>query len=711
MAKATPKLVLSTSQDIPFDKLILSQSNVRRVKAGVSIAELADDIARRTLLHSLTVRPVLDGEGQDTGMFEVPVGGRRYRALELLVKQKRFPKDGPVPCIVKGAHDPITAEEDSLAENTFREPLHPLDEFRGMQKLAVQGQGEEEIAVRFNTTATVVKQRLRLASVSPKLLDIYAEDGMKLEQLIAFSVSEDHARQEQVWDLLAQSWNKSAAFIRQKLTEETVHAGDRRALFVGVDAYVAAGGAVMRDLFEPDHGGWLTDPALLDRLVDDKLKIESERIQGEGWKWVIASVQLPYGCDDGMRELDAAETPLTEEQEARVEALTAEAEALEAEHDGADELPDDVEARLKAIDEELATLSERAWTYDPAEMARAGVFVSLNADGGLRVDRGFVRPEDEPEPEPDAEVDRDSDGDPETDGTGRAAVPAGASSTTLTAGEAQQEEDEDNVLKPLPDRLVTELTALRTLALQDAFGQNPKVAFAAVLHALVLSAFYSPSQESCLGLSVSRVSFFHQPADLRESAFAKAIADRHAAWKDKLPKSDKDLWTALQVLDADQQAALFAHCAAYAVNAVWEAVQSYGGRVSAHTIQRRVAHADMLAAAVGLDLAKDGWRPTVANFLGRVTKAHILKAVSEGKGAEAAGLIDHLRKDDMAQRAEQLLADANWLPEPLRTPVPAAVMAEAAAAEPAGEDGGSSGIDSEAACADVEPADGLVAAE
>ena len=85
MAKPKPTLALSTSRDIPFDKLVLSQSNVRRIKAGVSIEELAEDIARRTLLQSLTVRPVIDEAGQDTGMFEIPAGGRRYRALELLV--------------------------------------------------------------------------------------------------------------------------------------------------------------------------------------------------------------------------------------------------------------------------------------------------------------------------------------------------------------------------------------------------------------------------------------------------------------------------------------------------------------------------------------------------------------------------------------------------------------------------------------------------
>ena len=75
MATAVQKITLSASRDIPFNKLVLSQSNVRRVKAGVSIEELAEDIARRTLLQSLNVRAVLDAEGKETGMFEIPAGG------------------------------------------------------------------------------------------------------------------------------------------------------------------------------------------------------------------------------------------------------------------------------------------------------------------------------------------------------------------------------------------------------------------------------------------------------------------------------------------------------------------------------------------------------------------------------------------------------------------------------------------------------------
>ena len=189
MATAVQKITLSSSRDIPFNKLVLSQSNVRRVKAGVSVDELAESIARRGLIQSLHVRPVLNDDGVETGMFEVPAGGRRFRALELLVKQKRLAKVAPAPCVVSEATGDVLIDEVSLAENIERAPLHPLDQFRAFQTMREKGMTEEAIAAAFFVDAKVVKQRLRLASVSPTLLETYAEDGMTLEQLMAFTVS------------------------------------------------------------------------------------------------------------------------------------------------------------------------------------------------------------------------------------------------------------------------------------------------------------------------------------------------------------------------------------------------------------------------------------------------------------------------------------------------------------------------------------------
>lgn len=675
MAKAPQKITLNPSRDIPFDKLILSQSNVRRVKAGVSIPELAEDIARRGLIQGLNVRPVLDGEGQETGVFEVPAGGRRYRALELLIRKKRLAKNAPTPCIVKDANDPIPAEEDSYAENHFREPLHPLDQFRGMQMLVDKGWDVDAVAAHFMTTPAVVTQRLKLASVSPKLHEVYAEERMSLQQLMAFSVSDDHERQEQVWELLAHSLNKSAAFIRDRLTEGAVRVADKRVRFVTVDAYVAAGGRqAMRDLFEEDDGGWLTDPTLLDRLIGEKLQAEGERIGAEGWKWVATALDLPWGVTNGLREIVGTPAPMTAEEDAKLTALQDEAEELEAEWADSHEVPDDISARAVAIDAEIGRLVDRAMTFDPEEMARAGAFVSIDVDGSLLLERGYVRPEDEPVAEPDG-----AEGDDDGADTGHA--PASGQDgeddrgtpvpnvVPITAAADDDDDADDEIVKPLPDRLVADLTAWRTLALQDAFAQSPSTAFAAVLHAFVLSSFYMASRESCLQASLNTVSFAWAPASLRNSGPAKSIAERHARWKERLPRSENDLWEALLQLDGAEQAALFAHCASKAVNAQAEIVPKHdNGRISKHSVERRLEHSHILARAVGLDIVGAGWKPTAEDYFRSVTKPRILADVSEAKGPKFAEMIDHLKKGDMAREAERLLEDAGWLPEPMRTP-------------------------------------------
>jgi len=671
MGKAAPKIILSSSRDIPFDRLVLSQSNVRTVKCGVSIDELAEDIARRTLLQGLNVRPVMDSDGNETGVFEVPAGGRRFRALEKLVRQKRFAKDGLVPCVVRAplGEGDATAEEDSLAENVFREQLHPLDQFKAMQALADQGLQIEDIAARFMTTPAVVRQRLRLASVSPVLCEVYANDGMSLDQLIAFSVSEDHARQTQVWEMLAHASDKSGFAIRRRLTEDSVRADDRRVLFVGVDDYVAAGGTVMRDLFEADRGGWLQDVGLLDQMVMAKLGVAGELVGKEGWKWVDVAIDFAWGYDQGLREIEGSELPIDSEEQARLEALGTELQAIEAEYGQSSDVPEDVNQRYEAIQREMREISTRPIAYDPAEMIRAGVFVSLDSDGTVYVDRGYVRPEDEPDDFIDADAVQGHDGEPRqvpmaSDGPVAAVVTVNGPSEP-----AGGDDDDDGALKPLPDKLVTELTAHRTLALSDALASDPSLAFVVVLHALALSTFHFASRESCVAISVTRPTFMHQEPGLAESASARSIDARHKHWRSVLPKSDGELWDALIGMPADEQAALFAHCAAHGVNAVWEAVGRYdNGRISAHTIERRIAHSHVLARAVGLDMVAAGWKPTVDVYLGRVTKPRIVEAVTEALGAEKAGLIDHLKKGDMAQQAERLLEGTRWLPEPLRTP-------------------------------------------
>jgi ParB family transcriptional regulator, chromosome partitioning protein len=143
------------------------------------------------------------------------------------------------------------------------------------------------------------------------------------------------------------------------------------------------------------------------------------------------------------------------------------------------------------------------------------------------------------------------------------------------------------------------------------------------------------------------------------SAIAKAVDERHRRWSEQLPRESANLWDALSAFDRDSRDTLFAHCISLSVNAVYE---PWNRR------PRALAHADRLAEEIGLDVAAAGWSPTVDNYLGRVTKARILQAVCETKGETAGQRIEHLKKGEMAERAQELLSGSGWLPEPLRTP-------------------------------------------
>jgi ParB family transcriptional regulator, chromosome partitioning protein len=645
---------LGTTRDIPFDKLVPSRSNVRRTRAGVSLDELAEDIARRGLLQNLNVRPVLDGEGRETGTFEVHAGGRRLRALEILVKAKRLPKAAPVPCNVREAGSPIAAEEDSLAENTRREALHPLDQFRAFKALVDRGEPEEEVAARFFVPAAVVRQRLRLASVAPALLDVYAGDGMTLDQLTAFTVTGDHARQVQAWETLQRSYNREPHHIRRLLTEGAVAASDRRARFVGVEAYEAAGGAVSRDLFSGDDGGgWLEDAGLLERLATEHLAREAGTVGAEGWRWVEVAPDFAYGHAAGLRRLHGRAVPLTDEERATEATLSEELDRIHLEHEGWDDLPEAAAARSDQIEAALDGLRSRPVVYDPAEVARGGAFVSIGPDGRPRVERGFVRPEDEPAVAP---------GPDGGEGPASAAGPAGppravppVDGAPAAGGEDAADED-DGALRPLSDRLVAELTAHRTLALRDALGRDADAAHLAVLHFLCLSAFYHHGSTSCLELTARSAGFPAQAPGLADAPSARAIERRHDFWAGRLPDRPDGLWPTLAGFGPPERQALFAHCASLTVNVTREPFDRR---------PRAIVHGEVLARAVGLDMAAAGWRPTVDNYLGRVPKARILEAVREARGEMAAQLIDHLRKPDMAREAERLLADSGWVPEPL----------------------------------------------
>ncbi|MEY9194744.1 ParB/RepB/Spo0J family partition protein [Bradyrhizobium ottawaense] len=563
-----------------------------------------------------------DGEGRETGHYFVTIGEGRRLAQLLRVRRRQIKKADLIRCVLDTEHD---AHEISLAENVIRSSMHPADEFEAFALLHNEkGMAADDIAARFGVTPAVVKERLKLAAVSPALMAVYREGGLSLEQVMAFTLTDDHARQQEVWQGLG--WDKGADAIRRALTEGQVDAGDRRGRFVGADAYVAAGGVITRDLFDDENGGYFADPALLDRLVLAKLEQEAQAVRAEGWVWVTVTPEYDFRATSTMRRVYPSEPELSTKAQRKLEKLAAEYDELEALAEN-EELTEAMQARVSQLETEMEAVKGQP-VYDTADIAAGGAFVSLGYEGGVRVERGFIRKEDEA-----AMAGR---GEPETDG----------------ASEGRES------IASLPEKLVAQLTAHRTAVLREAVAQRPDIAFIAVVHAFAASTFYVGSRISCLDISARTVYLSGYVAGMDESPQARACGDRQAELAKALPAYVQDLWDALLGFTQEQLMRLLAHCAALTVDAVV--------RPGASSPQP-LKHAEALSQAVSLDMTAH-WQPTATNYLGQVTKAVIVEAVREGVSEEAAAQLADLKKPAMAEAAERLLADKGWLPQVLRLP-------------------------------------------
>ena len=399
-----------------------------------------------------------------------------------------------------------------------------------------RGQGDEEIAAAYFVTPQIVMQRLKLASVTPALLEVYAEDGITLEQLMAFTVNPDYEPQDQVWDVINSSWNKDPYQIRRMLTEASVRASDRRAVFVGVDVYEAAGGTM-----------------LLDRLVAEYLQAEAEAIVGESWKWIEASLDLPYGYSRALRRLSGDSASMTDDEGAAHAKLLAEYLALEGEYVGQDEFPEEIDTRLGELEQAMEKLENRPLIFEQTEIARAGAFVTLDRYGALAVYRGYVRPEDERRDQSTVQ-----DGlDPALAGRGMIWRLRMAAAVMLV-----QMSGPSLCRVVSPSRLVWQMTRM--------MARSPDVALTLLLAKLVTDTFQSTGATGgCLEASVRQVCRSPHAANLMDSPVAQAVDERHAAWKADLPLGeDAVLWDYLTNLDQASRLSLLAHCLSFGINAL-----------------------------------------------------------------------------------------------------------------------------------------------
>ena len=606
-------------QMIPLNKLIPSPANVRKTGSGSGIDELAASIKAVGLLQNLAVRPAAKGK------YEVVAGGRRLAALKLLAKGKEIGPKTEIACNVFDGD----ATEISLAENVVRLPMHPADQYDAFRSLAESGKGHEEIAARFGTSPAIVRQRLKLASVSPRLIEAYRAEEMTLDHLMAFTVSDDHAAQEAAW-FEQPSYRRNPSAIRASLTAGQVEANDPRALYAGLDAYKAAGGGVIQDLFDEEHEGYLTDPALLDRLVAEKLAWDAEAVRAEGWKWVEATPHLDYETRSSFGRLHPEQQPLPEDQQQRRDALATEYDALIEEH-GDDPEPE-IAAKLDELSEQIDQLSEAALVWRPEDIAIGGAIVSIAGNGTLEILRGLLRPEDRPKR-----------GQADADSEGRAKP--GAASGGLSA------------------RLVEDLTAHRTAALRVELSERSDIALPVLVHALALPLFYGAAYgtESCLAIRVASRPLDASAEGIEESDPGRKLTADHEHWTAKLPSEPAELLGWLLGQESGDLLKLLAYCAGLSIDAV-------RGKQDRPDCPR-LANADRLAETLSLDMA-NYWQPTKRGYFGRVSKALALNAVREGASPQAAQNLESFKKDALADAAETRLAGSRWLPPVLR---PAAV--------------------------------------
>jgi len=648
---------------VPLSRLVLRPTgrNVRKTPR-MSIPELAASIQRVGLLQNLIVIAAADGEH-----YEVVAGGRRLAALKLLAKKHRIAKDWEVPCLLVADG---TARTASLTENVQREAMHPADQFEAFAALVAEGRPIEDIAADFSVTPLVVQRRLKLANVSPRLMVDYRADAVSLDQLMALSITDDHAAQESAF-YDAPTWQRHPANLRERLTEREIDAYRHPLVrFVGLDTYEQAGGGVRRDLFaEGDAGVYLTDAALLERLVQDRLACITAEVKTEGWAWVDATPGVTHADLHAFQRAPRERREPSKREAQRIEKLQTKmqevGEALDAALDAEDEdKADSLQEEGEALGEQLQALEDGLQDYGPNVKAAAGAIVTIDRNGEAVIHRGLLR---EAEAKALRTLERlrqgfdgeDAENDDEGDMADEAKAPV------------------------MSDRLAQRLSAHRTAALQIEVARHPQVALAALVHGMVQTVLQASHYGNDLPLGV-RLTVQNRlegmAPDWPESSAAVALRELQQGWGGKLPEDGAELFAVLLAMEQGELVRLLAVCVASTVDVV-----------TPRAPQRQPG--GELAQAVGLDMAA-WWQPTAEGYFKHIPKAAILQAVGE-YAPEHVTRLAKLKKADIASEAERLADGTGWMPaifraEGLREDVPEACPeqdapgdTEAVAAQPA----------------------------
>ena len=644
------------TRDIPLSRLALAPENVRKTPPDPQAdAALKASIAAIDLLGNLVVRPdEPDEDGAER--YAVVAGGRRLKAMQALVEDKVLDADHPVPCQVRsGDAEPA---ELSLAENVVRIAMHPADQVVAFSELARAGQSVSAIAARFGASERIVEQRLRLGNAAPELLDAYRADAIDLEVLKAFAVTADRERQMAVWEqVAAQGYRPSAWQVKRLLTEERVPGASAVARFVGVEAYEAAGGAVLRDLFARDDesGVWFEDPVLLEMLAMAKLQAAADELATR-WKWAVPMIEAAW--DDTARygriEPQPAErTPEEQAEIAKLEARQAELAELDDEEWTA-ELVSEAESIETRLDEIEGGVEARA-VFRREDLAMAGCIVTVGHDGALQVVQGLVKPEDMPKPTETGEAGTQAatghDAHATTHGVHTAGpdVHTAAPSVSTPMAPPKDREAEARKEAGVGIGLADDLRSVRTALVKAKLADDFEAAFDLALFQMGRAVFTPGYRDHALDIAVKetpdRPTTRMNDADFADwSPGETMLEDRSHLSLDWLTIEDGgESFTALRALPEAEKQALFAACVARTVK----------GQLAFEPQAR--PELESTVARLDIDFAKHV-RPTADMLWSRIAKARVLDIARTVFGLAWASARSKYKKPALAEAMEAAFA-------------------------------------------------------
>lgn len=612
---------------IPLSQLALSPKNVRKVAPSE-----ADDAELLASIHEKGIIQNLAGYEDGKGGYLIDAGGRRLKALKQLASDGVIGKDHLIPCLIE---DEAEATLTSTTENMARAAMHPADEFDAFAKMIDEGRSEASIARKFGVSEDLVRRRLKLARIAPEIFEAFREGDINLECVMAFTLTDHHDRQMTVWNAVKDSHHVYPQHIKRLLTETSYSANSKLGQFVGLEAYEAAGGVVMRDLFADRDTTYLENPELVERLAIEKLQTAAKAYEAD-WKWVDVHLEIDHGAFRSFGRVYPQDVEPDPELVKESETLCAREEELAHLNDEAgwsdaeDEEYHAIAPRLEEIEDQI----EEARPFSDEHRAIAGVVLSIGWQGELQVEKGLVRPEDIPAPDP------EHDGEVEDGGASRISAPS-SSAPAPVADPAAALRKADGITAGLAD----DLRATRHHILRAHLSADYDVAYDIMLYTLCEQAFSSGYSNAALDLSLRQ---FYTPN--REKLVADSTAEKMLeALQNDLPLDWMELeqpedFRAMSALPVEDKQALFAWATGLALKA-----QLVSDNHPSAVIEELGARMDVDVAAC--------WRPTAANYWGTVTKAHIASVAQDVIGTEFADERGHEKKGEAAAAMELAFAE------------------------------------------------------